>query len=132
MVRWPAGIPASAAGGLRSQFCHAVDVAATVLDVAGATMPEQVGGHDQLPLHGASIRPTFDAPEALISVYRVPGSTACGGLIRAASDWLAGQRPEVRRIIAEVLPDNAASLAAFHAAGYRDSRHTLVLELETP
>ncbi len=64
VVRWPAGIPASAAGGLRPQFCHAVDVAATVLDVAGAAMPEQVGGHDQLPLHGASIRPTFDAPEA--------------------------------------------------------------------
>lgn len=78
------------------------------------------------------VRFDLDAPRALISVYRVPGSTARGGLIRAAGDWLAGQRPEIRHIVAEVLPDNTASLAAFHAAGYRDSRHTLVLELETP
>lgn len=76
------------------------------------------------------VRFDLDTPQAFISVYRVPESTERDGLIRAASDWIAGQRPEIRRIVAEVLPDNVASLAAFHAAGYRDRKYTLTLELE--
>jgi arylsulfatase len=62
VVHWPAGI--ADAGALRTQFCHAVDVAATVLDVTGTPLPEQFGGHPQIPLHGRSIRPTFDDPAA--------------------------------------------------------------------
>ena len=65
VVHWPAGIPAR--GEIRPGFCHAVDIAATVLDVTGAPVPEQFGGHVQLPMHGRSITPTFtdaDAPPA--------------------------------------------------------------------
>jgi len=57
VVHWPAGVVDG--GGLRRQFCHAVDVAATVLDVAGASLPEQFGGYPQIPLHGRSLVPTF-------------------------------------------------------------------------
>jgi len=62
VVHWPAGI--AGRGAIREQFCHAVDVTPTILDVTGAPMPEQFGGHPQLPLHGRSIRPTFDDPGA--------------------------------------------------------------------
>ncbi len=59
IVHWPGGIDPSQAGSIRTQFCHAVDVAATILDVTGAPAPEQFGGHVQIPLHGRSIAPTF-------------------------------------------------------------------------
>jgi arylsulfatase len=58
VVHWPNGI--AARGALRPQFCHAVDIAPTILDVAGAPAPDVVQGVPQIPLHGASIRPTFD------------------------------------------------------------------------
>jgi arylsulfatase len=58
VVHWPAGIRAK--GEMRRQFCHAVDLAATVLDLTGAPLPDHVHGHAQLPMHGRSIAPTFD------------------------------------------------------------------------
>ncbi|HXV02184.1 MAG TPA: sulfatase-like hydrolase/transferase [Gaiellaceae bacterium] len=64
IVHWPAGIKAS--GEIRSQFSHVIDVAATVLDAAGIPEPTFVNGVQQEPIHGVSMRPTFDdasAPE---------------------------------------------------------------------
>jgi len=69
--------------------------------------------------------------EAVISVYRVPAAEGTGGVVRQASEWLRANYPEIRRITAEVLPANGASLAAFRNAGYRDARNTLVMELDT-
>lgn len=62
VVHWPAGI--AARGEVRGQFAHAVDLLPTLLDVAGLEAPTTVDGVDQLPLAGASLRPTFDDPEA--------------------------------------------------------------------
>jgi len=62
VVHWPAGFVAR--GELRSQFCHAVDVAPTILEVAGVEAPEVFAGVPQLPLHGASFRASFDDPAA--------------------------------------------------------------------
>ena len=59
VVHWPNGIPAGEQGSVRSQFCHAVDLAATVLDLTGAPVPAEFNGRSQMPLHGASILPTF-------------------------------------------------------------------------
>jgi arylsulfatase A-like enzyme len=61
IAHWPAGIDAAAAGEVRDQFCHAVDLLPTVLDVAGIEPPGVVDGVDQLSLDGASLRPTFAA-----------------------------------------------------------------------
>ncbi len=58
IVSWPAGIRAR--GEVRHQYVHAVDVAATVLDVAGVALPPSIDGVDQRPLDGVSFRPTFD------------------------------------------------------------------------
>ena len=57
IVHWPAGF--AARGEVRSQYVHAVDVAATLLDVAGSTMPASVAGVPQRPLDGASFAGTF-------------------------------------------------------------------------
>ena len=78
------------------------------------------------------VRFDFLAAEALISVYRVPQADAPGGLIRQASDWLRAHHPEIRKIRAEVLPHNTASLAAFRNAAYRDASNTLAFELDLP
>ncbi|HEX4654363.1 MAG TPA: arylsulfatase [Mycobacteriales bacterium] len=61
VVHWPAGISDR---GLRHQFCHVVDIAPTILEVTGAPWMEQHHGLAQLPLHGASIAPTFTDPKA--------------------------------------------------------------------
>ena len=58
IVHWPNGIKAK--GEVRSQFSHIIDVAATVLDVAGLPEPTFVHGVQQMPLHGVSMAPSFD------------------------------------------------------------------------
>jgi len=58
VVHWPNGF--AARGEVRSQFCHAVDIAPTILDVAGVVPPSAVDGVPQLPYDGASLRQTFE------------------------------------------------------------------------
>jgi arylsulfatase len=58
IVHWPRGF--TARGQTRSQFSHVIDIAATVLDVAGLPQPAFVNGVQQMPLHGVSMAPTFD------------------------------------------------------------------------
>ena len=62
IVHWPAGIQAK--GKVRSQFHHVIDVAATVLEVAGLPEPTSVHGVQQLPLHGVSMAYSFDDADA--------------------------------------------------------------------
>ncbi len=62
VVHWPAAV--AGGGGVRRQFCHAVDIAATILDVTGTPMPDLFGGHPQIPLHGRSLRNTFTEADA--------------------------------------------------------------------
>ena len=74
IAHWPAGIDAAAAGQVRDQFCHAVDLLPTVLDTAGIAAPAAVDGVDQLSLDGASLRSTFttegaDAPDPRSTQY---------------------------------------------------------------
>lgn len=61
IVHWPAGINAT---GVRNQFHHVIDIAPTVLDVAGIPHPTHVNGIEQDPLHGVSMRYAFDDPTA--------------------------------------------------------------------
>lgn len=76
------------------------------------------------------VRFDLDGREAAISVYRVPGVTGRLHLIAHATGWLRRERPAIRRIVAEVLPGNSDSLAAFRAAGYRDFKSVLALDQE--
>jgi arylsulfatase A-like enzyme len=62
VVHWPRRI--TAAGEIRGQFCHAVDLTPTVLDAVGIEPPAMVGGVDQQPIDGSSLVPTFADPVA--------------------------------------------------------------------
>jgi arylsulfatase A-like enzyme len=62
IVSWPNGF--GARDEIRTQFSHVIDVAATVLDVAGLPAPTFVNGVQQAPLHGVSMRYSFDDAEA--------------------------------------------------------------------
>jgi arylsulfatase A-like enzyme len=64
IVHWPSGI--NARSELRTQFCHVIDVAPTVLDAAGIPEPTMVNGVTQSPIEGTSMLYSFDdahAPE---------------------------------------------------------------------
>jgi arylsulfatase A-like enzyme len=58
IIHWPNGIKAK--GEIRSQFCHVIDVAPTILDVAGLPEPTIVNSAQQSPMEGSSMRYSFD------------------------------------------------------------------------
>ena len=58
VVHWPAGI--SAAGELRDEPTHLIDLMATALDVGEAEYPEEFAGNRIVPLEGVSMVPAFD------------------------------------------------------------------------
>ncbi|WKN60854.1 arylsulfatase [Rhodococcus opacus] len=59
VMSWPRGI--SDNGGLRTQFHHVVDIAPTLLEVAGLPQPEMVNDTVQRPLDGVSLAYTIEA-----------------------------------------------------------------------
>lgn len=100
IVHWPARI--AARGELRTQFHHVIDVAPTILEVAGIPAPTHVHGVQQMPLHGVSMMPTFDdaaAPEThTLQYFEVfvnrgiyhEGWTA---VTRHSTPWVVGPTP---------------------------------------
>ena len=62
IIHWPNGIKAT--GEVRTQFHHVIDLAPTILEVAGIPEPLSVNGVQQMPLQGASMAYSFDDPAA--------------------------------------------------------------------
>jgi arylsulfatase A-like enzyme len=62
IVHWPKGIKAK--GEIRSQFCHVIDLAPTVLEAAGIPAPTIVNSMQQAPLEGVSMAYSFDDANA--------------------------------------------------------------------
>jgi arylsulfatase len=62
IVHWPRGIRAR--GEIRSQFHHVIDVAPTLLEVAGLPAPTVVNSIQQAPLEGVSMAYSFDQAKA--------------------------------------------------------------------
>jgi arylsulfatase A-like enzyme len=62
IVHWPRGV--TGAGGIRSQFCHVIDVAPTILEVAGIPEPLSVNGVQQSPIEGTSMLYSLGNPNA--------------------------------------------------------------------
>ncbi|MBD2609900.1 MAG: sulfatase-like hydrolase/transferase [Nostoc sp. GBBB01] len=62
IISWGEGIKDK--GGIRSQFHHVIDIAPTILEVAGVTAPKEVNGVKQQPIEGTSLAYTFDNPDA--------------------------------------------------------------------
>jgi arylsulfatase len=59
IVHWPAGIPAARRGRLVADPAHVVDVMPTLLELCGASYPEERAGHTILPEAGRSLAPAF-------------------------------------------------------------------------
>src|SRR5690349_4314872 len=62
IVHWPNGF--AARGEQRSQFCHVIDIAPTVLEAAGLPAPTFVHGVQQMPHQGTSMTYSFDDANA--------------------------------------------------------------------
>ena len=62
VVSWPRRIKDR--GGLREQFTHCIDLAPTILEVAGIPEPVRVNGIEQKPIEGTSFAHTFTDAEA--------------------------------------------------------------------
>ena len=70
VVHWPDSV--ASGSGLRSQFTHVIDIAPTILDIAGIPAPATVDGIDQQPLHGVAFTDSLtaaDAPERHTQQY---------------------------------------------------------------
>ncbi len=70
VVHWPDKV--TDAGGLRPQFSHVIDVAPTILELAGIPLPTTVDGIEQDPMHGTSFAATLTdaaAPEHRTQQY---------------------------------------------------------------
>jgi arylsulfatase len=61
VISWPERIKDH--GGLRSQFCHVIDIVPTIYEAIGITPPTSVNGVEQKPLDGTSLVYTFDDAE---------------------------------------------------------------------
>ena len=64
IISWPAGL--TTPGATRHQFCHAIDIAPTILEALGLETPAVVAGVPQMPVHGVSLVPTFADPAAAL------------------------------------------------------------------
>ena len=85
-VSWPKGI--ADAGGLRQGFHHVIDIAPTLLEVAGIQMPESVHGIKQEPLHGVSMAASFD-PQSVADTDRTQYFEILGNRAIFHGGWIA-------------------------------------------
>ncbi|MEO8695441.1 MAG: sulfatase/phosphatase domain-containing protein, partial [Acidimicrobiales bacterium] len=60
IISWPARLVDH--GGIRSQFCHIIDVLPTVVALAGVEVPATINGIDQQPIEGVSLAKCVDSP----------------------------------------------------------------------
>lgn len=102
IVHWPNGIKAK--GEIRSQFCHAIDVAPTILEAAGLPEPVAVNGVQQSPIEGTSMLYSFDdakAPERHdLQYFEIIGNRGIyykgwSAVTKHRTPWIAGAQKTV-------------------------------------
>jgi arylsulfatase A-like enzyme len=97
VIHWPQRVTDT--GGLRSQFTHVIDVAPTILEIAGIPVPSSVDGIDQEPMHGVSFAGTLTdpaAPERHIQQYF---ETVGNRAMYKDGWWLAMRTPRIPWVI---------------------------------
>jgi arylsulfatase A-like enzyme len=90
VISWPARIKDK--GGLRSQFCHVIDVTPTIYEAAGITPPTLMDGVKQKPLDGVSLVYTFDSASAPTR-HRVQYFEMVGNRAIYKDGWMASTTP---------------------------------------
>jgi arylsulfatase len=106
VVSWPKQI--SDKGGLRTQFTHVIDIAPTVLEIAGIPVPDTVNGVAQIPMQGTSFAYTFNdaaAPEQhTLQYFEIMGNRAL-----YKDGWMWSCR--IQRTPWQISPEVIANLA---------------------
>ena len=124
IAHWPAGLRAR---GISAHVGHIIDIAATCLDLAGASQPRIFRGREIVPLEGRSLAPVFrgetvPADRALYWEHEGNRAVRAGPwkLVAAhGKPWelydLAADRTELRNL-AEADPGRVRALAESYAA----------------
>ena len=90
VISWPARIKGK--GGLRSQFCHVIDITPTIYEAAGVKPPTMLDGVKQRPLEGVSLVYTFDNANAAtrhpLQYFEMTGNRAI-----YKDGWMASTTP---------------------------------------
>jgi len=89
IVSWPDHI--KAAGELRSQFQHVIDVAPTIYEAAGVKLPDAFDGVKQVPLSGSSFVYSFEHANEP-SHHHVQYFSTSGNRAIYKDGWWAGDR----------------------------------------
>jgi len=89
IISWPGHI--KDVGGVRSQFSHVNDIAATIYELTGAKFPDAVDGVKQIPLEGKSLVYTFDNASAPTR-HTLQYFTTSGNRAIFKDGWWAGNR----------------------------------------
>jgi len=114
IVHWSRGIEAK--GQVRHQFHHVIDIAPTVLDAAGIPQPDRVNGAEQDPLHGVSMRYSFDEGEApdrhTTQYFEIGGNRGI-----YSQGWTAVTKHATPWIAMAELPDFADDVWELYAPG---------------
>lgn len=120
----PEVISASVSGGVSDYAAHENWLKATLADESRVLLLIEA---QEQPV--GIVRFDCDGDEATISIFRVPSSSTGRGLVRQSTEWLRHNRKNIKRVIANVLPGNIESLAAFRSVGYKDSLYRLYMDL---
>lgn len=90
VISWPRRIKDR--GGIRSQFHHVIDIAPTVLEAAGVTMPAVLNGAPQKPIEGVSMMYSFTDAKAP-STHRTQYFEMFGNRAIYSDGWIASTTP---------------------------------------
>ncbi|MEY4896136.1 MAG: hypothetical protein RI890_935 [Actinomycetota bacterium] len=96
-ISWPKNI--KAAGELRTQFHHVIDIAPTIYEIAGIDAPEFVNGIKQMPIHGTSMTYSFESASSP-STHKTQYFEILGNRAMYHEGWIAscfhGRLPWIR------------------------------------
>jgi arylsulfatase len=90
VISWPARIKDK--GGLRSQFCHIIDIVPTIYEAIGITPPKVLDGTPQKPIDGTSLVYTFDDAKAPTK-HNVQYFELTGNRAIYKDGWMASTTP---------------------------------------